>query len=205
MISEIIAQIESLNTSEILEERKPILQELIDYIQEKVTKNKPINLNFICTHNSRRSHLSQVWAQAMACYFNINTLTTYSGGTEVTALFPVAGEALEKSGFKISKLSETKNPVYSIKYANNLHPIIGFSKTFDADFNPKSNFCAIMTCSSADQGCPVVLGADKRIALTFEDPKAFDNTAQQQEKYLERSIEIATELKYVFENVISSE
>ena len=55
-----------------------------------------------------------------------------------------------------------------------------------------------MTCSSVDKGCPFISGAEKRIPVTFEDPKAFDNTPQQAEKYKERSIQIATELKYVF-------
>ena len=201
LFQEIKTQIENLDTSQISNERKTILQELIDYIKEKINSNKDINLNFICTHNSRRSHLSQVWAQALAFYYNNHNVTTYSGGTEATALYQMAVQALETSGFKIKKISNTSNPIYSIKYADNEHPMIGFSKTYDDDFNPKSEFAAIMTCSSADQGCPIVLGAEKRIALTFEDPKAFDDTPIQKEKYIERSLQIATELKYVFENI----
>jgi len=194
-------QIEQLNTNSISKERKTILQPLIDFVQEKVTNNVTINLNFICTHNSRRSHLSQVWAQAMAPYYNIKNVYCYSGGTEATALFPIAAKTLENSGFQIEMLSNGTNPVYSIKYSKNAHPIIGFSKTFDAQFNPMSAFAAIMTCSSADQGCPFIAGAEKRIPITYDDPKAFDNTPQQLEKYKERSLQIATELKYVFSNI----
>lgn len=197
----IVSQIEALNISSISEERKMILQPLVDYIQSKVDKNQAINLNLICTHNSRRSHLSQVWAQTMAAYFNIKNVFCYSGGTEATAMFPVAGETLKNTGFKIEKLSNEANPVYSIKYAENAHPIIGFSKTFDDDFNPTSEFAAIMTCSSADKGCPIISGADIRIPITYEDPKAFDNTPRQLEKYKERSLQIATEMKYVFSNI----
>ncbi len=110
-------------------------------------------------------------------------------------------QVLEQQGFQIETLSEGKNPVISIKYAENSLPIVGFSKTMDDNFNPKSNFAAVMTCSQADAGCPFVPGAEKRIPITFEDPKAFDNTPQQVTKYTERSLQIATEMYYVFSQV----
>ena len=137
----------------------------------------------------------------MANYFNIKNVFCYSGGTEAKALFPMVVETLQKSGFQISKISQNENPVYSIKYTDNEHPIIGFSKKLDDDFNPKSEFVAIMTCDSANEACPFVPGAEKRIPITFEDPKAFDNTPQQVEKYIERSLQIATEMKYVFSKI----
>jgi arsenate reductase len=194
-------QIEQLETQTISADRKTVLQPLIDFIQNKTNKKQIVNLNFICTHNSRRSHLSQVWAQTMAYYFNIPNVFCYSGGTEATALFPVALKTLEDSGFKIEKLSTETNPVYAIKHSENAHPIIGFSKTYDAEFNPVSEFAAIMTCSSADQGCPFIAGAEQRIPITYDDPKAFDDTPQQIKKYKERSLQIASELKYVFSQI----
>ncbi len=193
--------IQTLPAHVISNERKAVLQPLVDFIQGKVSDKKEVRLNFICTHNSRRSHLSQVWAQALAHYFNIPQVFTYSGGTEATALFPMAAKTLENSGFQIVPLSSEKNPVYSIKYAEDQHPVIGFSKTYDAAFNPQKEFAAIMTCSSADAGCPFIPGAEKRIPITFEDPKAFDNTPQQAEKYYERSVQIAGELFYVFSQI----
>ncbi|GAA4291871.1 arsenate-mycothiol transferase ArsC [Aestuariibaculum suncheonense] len=191
----------NLPTDTVSDERKGTLQPLIDFIQEKVDARKAIRLNFICTHNSRRSHLSQVWAQTIAHHFNIKQVFCYSGGTEATALFPMAAETLKNTGFHIHTIAEGNNPIYSIKYAEDEHPVIGFSKTYDDTFNPQSEFAAIMTCSSADLGCPVILGAEKRIPITFEDPKAFDNTPQQAEKYKERSLQIATELFYVFSQI----
>jgi arsenate reductase len=191
--------IKSLQIDEISENRKAVLGPLVSYIKNKIKNNEAIALNFICTHNSRRSHLSQVWAQTLAYYVGIKNITCYSGGTEATALFPMAAETLKNIGFQISTLSDPPNPVYHIKYATDAHPVIGFSKTFDDDFNPKSNFAAIMTCSSADKGCPIVGGSDARFPITFEDPKAFDNTPLQKEKYHERSLQIATELLYVMQ------
>ena len=195
--------IKELNPQTISGERKAVLHHLTDFIQTKVSNQQEIRINFICTHNSRRSHLSQVWAQTMAHYFNIKNVFCYSGGTERTALFPMVAETLKNSGFEINVLSEGNNPIYSIKYADNEHPIVGFSKKLDDDFNPTSGFVAIMTCDSAFEACPLVKGAEQRIPITFEDPKAFDNTAQQAEKYNERSMQIATEMMYVFSQLNS--
>lgn len=199
-IGDIIA---TFDVSTIPKERKETLRPFIEFIREKDRTDQEIRLNFICTHNSRRSHLSQVWAQTMAYYFNLKNVFCYSGGTEATALFPMAAETLKNSGFEISTLSKGENPVYCIKYAENQHPIIGFSKKFDDPFNPKSAFAAILTCSQADEGCPFIAGAEKRFPITFEDPKAFDNTPQQDQKYNERSRQIATELFYVFSQINS--
>jgi arsenate reductase (thioredoxin) len=200
---EIENQIKNLQPEFISDTRKLVLQPLIDFIQAKVSNEEEIRINFICTHNSRRSHLSQIWTQTMASYFNIKNVFCYSGGTEATALFPMAAETLKNSGFEIKTLSEGNNPVYSIKYGENEHPVIGFSKKMDDDFNPKFGFAAIMTCDSANEACPIVLGAEKRIPITFEDPKAFDNTPQQAEKYYERSLQMATELFYTFSQINS--
>ena len=199
-IGDIIA---TFDVSTIPKERRETLRPLIEFIREKDRTDQEIRLNFICTHNSRRSHLSQVWAQTMAHYFNLKNVFCYSGGTEATALFPMAAETLKNSGFEINTLSKGENPVYCIKYAENQHPIIGFSKKFDDPFNPKSAFAAILTCSQADEGCPFIAGAEKRFPITFEDPKAFDNTPQQAQKYNERSRQIATELFYVFSQINS--
>jgi len=190
--------ISDLDSASITEARKTTLQSLVDYINEKRASGNAIRLNFICTHNSRRSHLSQIWAQTMAAYFDIKDVYCYSGGTEATAMFPKVSETLLHQGFQIQKLSEGKNPVYSIKFSENEPSIVAFSKTYDDDFNPASGFAAIMTCSSADKGCPMVLGCDKRIAITYEDPKKSDGTPQQTATYLERSVQIATEMKFVF-------
>lgn len=63
LYSEIEAVLQNLKTATVTIDRKELLKPLIDYIQSKVTQQKEIRLNFICTHNSRRSHLAQVWAQ----------------------------------------------------------------------------------------------------------------------------------------------
>ncbi|MCV9932812.1 protein-tyrosine-phosphatase [Flavobacterium sp. LS1R47] len=201
LFPEIENTIRSFDFKNISAERKDILLPLVVFIQNRVNTLQEIRLNFICTHNSRRSHLAQVWAQTAAAHFGIKNVSCYSGGTEATALFPVVAKTLEESGFKVEALSEGKNPIYSIKFASNEHPILGFSKSFDANFNPESEFAAIMTCSQADEGCPFIAGAEKRIPITYDDPKAFDNTPQQLKKYQERSVQITTEMFYVFSQI----
>ena len=201
LYSEIEKTIESLKNIPVTLERKAILQPLIIFIQTKVTEQKEVRLNLICTHNSRRSHLAQIWSQTFAAYFSIKNVFCYSGGTAVTAMFPTVKQTLEMQGFKFQIIAEGNNPIYAIKYSENEHPIIGFSKTYDDDFNPKNEFAAIMTCSQADGGCPFIPGAEKRIPITFEDPKEFDNTPQQSKKYEEKSLQIACEMFYVFSQI----
>jgi len=183
------------------DERKITLQPLIDFIQLKINSKQQININFICTHNSRRSHLSQVWAQVAASHFGIENVICYSGGTEETALFPKVAETLSDQGLNIFKINDGYNPVYAIKYNDNSQPIIAFSKKYDNPFNPVSAFAAIMTCSQADGGCPFIAGAEKRIAITFEDPKISDNTSEQTKVYSERSLQVALEMFYVFSKI----
>lgn len=193
--------ISKFSFSNISEERKAILQSLISFIQSKKDQNDTIRLNFICTHNSRRSHLSQIWAATMAYHFGVRNIFCYSGGTEATAMFPKVAETLATQGFKVLKLSENQNPVYAIKYTEDESPIICFSKTYNDNFNPKSHFGAVVTCNSADENCPVVFGAEQRFPIKYDDPKAFDGTELMDAKYAERSLEIAEEMFYVFGSV----
>ncbi len=201
MFENLSKTIQSIAEITVSEDRKVVLKPLADYIQNKVDANEEIRLNFICTHNSRRSHLSQIWAQTMAFHFGIQNVYCYSGGTEATALFSKVAETLANQGFQIQQLSQEQNPVYAVKFDDNAHPIVGFSKTYFDAFNPKSNFAAIMTCSNADEGCPMVFGADARFPIKYDDPKAFDGTEVMNEKYAERSMQIASELYFVFSQI----
>ena len=197
----LIKNIEAVSAGAISEERKIVLQPLVDYVQSKIETDQTIRLNFICTHNSRRSHLSQIWAQTMAYHFDVKNVYCYSGGTEATAMFPKVAETLSNQGFQIQKLSENENPVYAVKYAQNEAAVICFSKEYNNDFNPKSEFGAIMTCNNADEGCPIVFGAEARFPVKYDDPKASDNTPEQTQVYVERSLQIAAEMFYVFSQI----
>ena len=201
MLDNLSKTIEIIAALTVSDERKEVLNPLVTYIQKKVNAKEEIRLNFICTHNSRRSHMSQIWAQTMAFHFKIKSIFCYSGGTEATAMFPKVAETLISQGFEIKKLGETENPVYAVKFDDNQHPIICFSKTYFDDFNPKTQFGAIMTCNNADEGCPMVFGAEARFPIKYDDPKAFDGTDVMNEKYAERSLQIASEMYFVFSQI----
>lgn len=196
MNKQLLTTIQQLKNISISEERKTILKGLVSAIQSKIDAKESINLNFICTHNSRRSHLGQIWMQTLAHHFNVPNVFSYSGGTEGTAIAKPILKAIQDQGFTVDCIAETDNSVYAIKYNEKSHPIIGFSKDYAHPFNPKTGFIAVMVCSQADEGCPFVAGAEKRVSVTYEDPKLFDNTDLQDEKYVERSTQIASELYY---------
>lgn len=180
------------------ENRRDTLKPLTDFLQQKINTQQEININFICTHNSRRSHFAQVWAQAATEYFHIPHVHCFSGGTEVTAVFPEVIKTLQNQGFNIFRIAESNNPIYAIKYSGNAMPIISFSKKYDSPFNPASAFIAIMTCSQAESACPFIAGAESSISIAYEDPKLSDNTPEQSQVYAERSLQIASEMFYVF-------
>lgn len=181
--------------------RKELLQQLAHYVKQKLDLGKPVQLNFICTHNSRRSHMAQLWAQAAAAYYQIPHVTCFSGGTEATAFNPSAIRALQQLGFRITQHTPAPNPVYQVTLAPESPVVKAWSKEITDAANPQDAFGAIMTCSDADQNCPYLPHAEIRLPLTFEDPKAFDGTTQEEAKYLERARQIGRELLYAFQQV----
>ena len=201
MYPNLINVIASFSSQSISDERKEVLLPLVNYIQEKINAGEAIRLHFICTHNSRRSHLSQIWAQTMAYYIGLKNVSCYSGGTEATAIFTKVLKTLTSQGFQVLKLSENENPVVAVKFADNENPILCFSKTYDHPFNPSTQFGAVMTCSNADEGCPIVVGSEARFPIKYDDPKAYDGTPLQTEKYAERSLDIAREMWWVFSQI----
>lgn len=199
-IQQYIAQ-RILEFDEIPSIRKEELKQLAGFVQRQLQSHQAAELIFICTHNSRRSHLSQIWAQAAAYYYDIPGIKTYSGGTEATAFNPRAVQAVQKAGFAVEKTGEGANPLYRVRYAEAAPPLECFSKTYHDPFNPQENFCAVMTCSDADEACPTVFGAAERIPIRYDDPKAFDGTSQETEKYDERCRQIAREMLYAFSQI----
>jgi protein-tyrosine-phosphatase len=187
---------------QIPDKRKSELEEIAAFITQKSQLGEKSKLIYICTHNSRRSHFGQIWAATAAKYFGIHNVESYSGGTESTAFNERSVAAVKRAGFEVLKTTEGTNPIYHVKYDENGKEIVAFSKKYEDEVNPKNDFCAIMTCSSADKACPVVFGASLRVATQYEDPKAFDDTADETKMYDERCKQIATETLYLFSKVI---
>lgn len=178
-------------------ERKPLLSKICDYMLQQRAAGKSVNLVYICTHNSRRSHFGQVWAATAAEYYGIPNIHTFSGGTEATAFNINAIHALEKVGFIIHSDGQPNNPVYKVCYGEEACTTC-FSKVYNHPSNPKDNFLAIMTCGEAETNCPFIPGATGRVATTYEDPKLYDGTPEQDAVYDARCRQIALETLYVF-------
>jgi protein-tyrosine phosphatase/arsenate reductase len=183
------------------ENRKEVLEKISQYIAKRRVLGNPINLVYICTHNSRRSHFGQIWAHVAASYYSIKDVNTFSGGTEATAFNINAINSLKRVGFNIKPINIEKNSIYNVFHDDNESPSICFSKTYDDAKNPQTEFAAIMTCSDAEENCPFIPGVELRIGTTYDDPKAFDNTPQQDAKYDERCKQIALETLYVFSKI----
>lgn len=199
-LNQTIQEVKS-QVSNVPEERKEELDALAQFIKDKVENGEKARLTFICTHNSRRSHMSQIWAATAAADYGMSDhVETYSGGTEATAFNPRAVKAMKKMGFKIESTGE-ENPVYSVTYAEKGPVMKCWSKVFEDPANPSKGFAAVMTCSHADEACPIVPGAEARFSIPYEDPKAADNTPEEAERYLERSGQIAIEMFYVFSKI----
>lgn len=184
------------DVANISKERKEKLWEISDSIWTKIRNKKPARLTFICTHNSRRSHFCQVWAATLAEYFGMEGIETYSGGTEVTAFNPRAVKAIKRAGFTVEDPGG-ENPHYKVFYDEQEAPLVCYSKRFNDEVNPGKNFVAVLTCSDADQNCPVVPGTEFRITIPYEDPKQADGTPEEAKVYDERCRQIATEMYYM--------
>ena len=187
---------------QISDDRKQQLDKLSNYVRSRIDAKLPTRLTFICTHNSRRSQLAQIWAMTAAANYGIPGVEAFSGGTEATAFNPRAIGALRRAGFEIPNPSDGNNPHYLVRYHPAAAPLECFSKVYSHSPNPTMDFCAVMNCSQADRSCPNVAGAADRIAIAYDDPKAFDGTPQESAKYDERCRQIAREMLYVFSSIV---
>jgi hypothetical protein len=180
------------------EDRKELLRQLALRIHNDLIREKHAEVIFICTHNSRRSHMGHLWAQLAACYFGIDGVRCFSGGTEATAFNPRAVQALLNAGMSITQIEGGSNPVYGVRFPGMADEIQVFSKKYSDPPNPVNDFHAVMTCSDADEACPVVEGALSRHAIRYEDPGKYDGTGEESDLYAERSQQIAREMLYLF-------
>ncbi|MFM1875656.1 MAG: hypothetical protein RL266_1393 [Bacteroidota bacterium] len=178
------------------DERKALLDESAKAMAEALHKNGKHATVFVCTHNSRRSHLSDLWFRYALLYYGIEGMESFSGGTEATAFNKRAIAAMERAGFKVSYDKSVANPLVQVSPMT--YPVwTVFSKVYSHESNPKSNFTAIMVCSDADHNCPIVDGATQRFAIPYNDPKHYDDTPAEEGKYDETVKLIGTEMMYM--------
>jgi protein-tyrosine-phosphatase len=177
------------------------LDKIASYIRDKQEKKEKTEIIFICTHNSRRSHLAQIWTQTAAAHYDLKNISTFSGGTEATAFNFRTVASIERFGFKVENPGG-ENPKYKVSFSEGAEPMTCFSKKYSDTFNPQTSFLAVMVCDDADEACPVVQGAEARVSLPFVDPKKSDGTAEESATYDARSRQIALEMYYVMSKVL---
>ena len=175
--------------------RKEILDQIVGSIKICQENNQPVQLMFVCTHNSRRSQFGQIWALILADFYGIE-LTAYSGGTEVTKVHPTVIDVFKRLGVDITPVDNEKNQKYRLSIGGVKYPI--YSKLYDDKSNPSKDFIAVMTCSEAAENCPYIHGCLNRIPLSYEDPKVYDGTEDEFDAYQKTSDKIIMELAYVF-------
>jgi hypothetical protein len=182
-------------------DRQNELNKVALFIRTKIQAGEPAQLTFICTHNSRRSHLAQIWTQTAAAYYDVEGVKAFSGGTEATAMNIRTIDALRRVGFSLTETTGGSNPVYLVKFSDTKPEIRGYSKVYSAEGNPKDNYAALMTCSQADKSCPLVKGSIFRVAIPYDDPKAADGTPEEAARYDERTQQIGREMFYMISQV----
>lgn len=165
-----------------------------DFVRTQAEKGRPAELIFICTHNSRRSHLAHVWADTAAKYYRLDHVATYSGGVEATACDVRTVRALRRAGFSVTRSSDLANPIYIVQAFDARPPIECYSKIYSERANPAAGFAAMMCCADVDQECPVVKGAAIRVPLHYEDPKVADDTNQESSQYDQRCLQIGRDM-----------
>lgn len=182
------------------ENRKQNLFKIAEAIAKEYAKSELVNLNFICTYNSRRSQLAQVWSFFAAQYFKLN-INSFSGGIEVTTFNRSSIKTLQKAGFYFQILNFShQNPTYEISFEGSKKYMLGFSKLYDDLYNP-SNFIAITTCAIADKNCYCMASSNQHFLLPYEDPKKADGTLRQEEVYMQINTQIAAEIYCIFSYV----
>lgn len=179
-------------------ERRERLDRFAEFIAARAGAGGPVRALFVCTHNSRRSHIAHLFAQAAAWRCGSPQFEGYSAGTEATAVAPGAVAALRRAGFAIERAGEGTNPLYRARYAADAPPATCFSKVLSHPENPTREFAAVMVCDSADEACPHVAGAAARFVIPYEDPKRADGTAHESEAYDACCAAISREMLYVF-------
>jgi len=180
----------------IQDERKAQLEDIGIFLMSSLDHHEKFSALFVCTHNSRRSHLADTWFKYGLVYYGIHSFSSYSGGTEATAFNENAISALRRAGFTIEYDESSENPIVSITPGN--YPVWNMqSKKYTHKINPKTDFVAIMVCSDADRSCPIVEGAEGRFSLPYNDPRYYDNTPAMEFQYDKTVQEIATEMLYL--------
>lgn len=183
-------------------ERKALLEQCAASIASQLKEKQSSDIIVICTHNSRRSQLAEVWISIAAQHFGVKGIRPFSGGSEATAFNHRMVNALLRTGLQFQLLEAGENPVYRINIDKSHTQKHYFSKQYSHHYNPQTGFIAILVCDSADAACPTVFGAEHRYFIPFVDPKHADDSHEESSVYDDKVLEEGREMLYMMKRVI---
>jgi arsenate reductase len=105
---------------------------------------EPRRILFLCTHNSARSQMAEGLLRSLSG----GRIGAFSAGTVATRVRPEAIAVMDEIGIDISAQESKTLDRY-------------LDKAFDA---------VITVCDDANETCPVILGAKRRLHWSFPDP-----------------------------------
>lgn len=151
----------------------------------------------VCTHNSRRSQLAQVYLALALAEAGVADVRVDSAGTEVTAVASGIVGVLRERGFDVDGDYTVGNPRLAVRGHGLALEL--WSKTLDEALTATDGapVIAIMVCAAADDHCPYVPGAVYRARLPFDDPKRADHTPEAPAAYREAAEAIEAEMRVV--------
>lgn len=181
-------------------DRRTPLQALAVYIRMQRLAGRKARVVFICTHNTGRSQLAQAWLRAAADWHGLQDIEAYSGGIKPSAFSPGAAEALRRAGFSVMP---GEGQAYTVNTGPDYPDWIAYAKRYDDRKNPQKDFCAVMVCAEAENSCPLVPGATRRIVLPFPPIKATPGQPDEASQYDTACLNIAREVFYAVSKVAS--
>jgi hypothetical protein len=176
---------------------------LVEWLVSNHRTGEPLHVTVICTGNSRRSMLGAVLGNIASAYHGLPEIRFHSGGTAPSAFnrrtiatLQAIGVDIEPTGSEAPRGEpDTPNPIHRVRWGSSRPgepplEMTEFSKTYQDPANPSTGFAALLVCGEADAACPAVIGASVRISMPYLDPKLFDDSPYEAQKYAERRDDI---------------
>jgi arsenate reductase (thioredoxin) len=178
--------------------RKEQLRNIATIIREHQIKYDYTNVMFVCTHNSRRSHLAQLLFLFAASHYRLENISVFSSGTEATRIHQNAMASLSRMGYTYEIIKDdAQNPHFLFNHKDDINKHEIFSKTYDDPSIPREKLIAIMVCDDAYENCPYIPGADARVSLSYIDPKRADGTNECEQVYDATRDQILEEMMFL--------
>lgn len=134
---------------------------------------------FLCTGNSCRSQMAEGWAKALLG----DRFDIYSAGIETHGLNPNAVQVMQEAGVDITGQQ---------------------SQLLKEHADVKLDL-VITVCGHADESCPVLPGACRKLHVPFDDPPALAREAATEAEGLEHYRRVRDEIKAFVEQRLADE